>query len=56
MKPMRKLWGLPFLLFVMIIAGLFAAIIGTGVWHLLSWTLLFVPLLILIIHAWKAFK
>ncbi|NSL86796.1 hypothetical protein [Chitinophaga solisilvae] len=47
------LWGMPVLLGVLIMFGLLAALTGTGIWHLLSWIALCVPLLTIV---WSVFK
>ena len=39
----RRLWGMPLLMAVLIVTGLLAALLGAGVWHLLSWIVLCVP-------------
>ncbi|MFT3936701.1 MAG: hypothetical protein QM726_23955 [Chitinophagaceae bacterium] len=42
-----QVWGKPFLLFVITIFGLLAALLGTGVWHWLSWIALCIPPIVL---------
>ncbi|RQP08051.1 MAG: hypothetical protein EAS52_25730 [Parapedobacter sp.] len=49
-----KLWGMPLFLFVITIAGLLLAIIGTGIWHGLSWITLSIPVYFTVKHG-KAF-
>jgi hypothetical protein len=44
----RRLWGMPLLMAVLIIFGLLAALLGTGVWHVLSWIALSVPVVVII--------
>jgi hypothetical protein len=43
-----KLWFMPVLLAVISLAGLVAAILGTGFWHLLSWIALSYPIYIML--------
>jgi hypothetical protein len=42
-NPFIRLWGKPLLLAALTIFGLVAALTGTGIWHLLSWIALTVP-------------
>jgi hypothetical protein len=51
-----KLWGMPILLSVITIAGLIAAILGTGIWQGLSWLLLSYPIYIMWFYGKKFFK
>lgn len=59
--PTRKqntwltLWGMPLLLFAITIAGLLLAIIGTGIWHGLSWITLAVPVYYMVKYGWAFF-
>lgn len=38
-----KVWKYPVLLAVLTVFGLIAALAGTGIWHVLSWSALTVP-------------
>jgi len=51
-----KLWGMPILMAFITLTGLISAILGTGVWHYLSWISLSYPLYIMIKHGKKFFK
>jgi hypothetical protein len=51
-----KLWGMPVLLAVITLVGLLLAIMGTGVWHIISWAALCIPVYIMIKHSSKVFK
>ncbi len=44
----RKIWRAPLILAALIVFGLLAALLGTGVWHLLSWAALSVPFGVLV--------
>lgn len=46
----RKVWLIPSLLALSTLFGLLAALLGTGIWHLLSWITLAVPLVVM---GWK---
>jgi len=48
-----RIWGKPLMLAILIIFGLLAALLGTGVWHLCSWITLCVPVLTIIIFTLK---
>lgn len=48
-----QLWGWPLLLAALIMFGLLAALIGTGLWHWLSWIALTVPVVTM---GWYLFK
>jgi hypothetical protein len=41
-------WSMPMLLAVLIVCGLLSALLGTGVWHLLSWVALAFPVLVIV--------
>ena len=47
---------MPLLLALVTIAGLLLAIMGTGVWHYLSWIALFIPVYVMTRHSIKFFK
>lgn len=51
-----KLWGMPVLIAFTTLAGLISAILGTGIWHYISWIILSYPLYIMIKHGKKFFK
>lgn len=51
-----KLWGMPVLMAVITIAGLISAILGTGIWHYISWISLSYPLYIMTRYGKKFFK
>jgi len=51
-----KLWGMPILMAVITLTGLISAILGTGIWHYISWISLSYPLYIMIKHGRKFFK
>lgn len=46
LKQVWKLWAMPVLLAVLILLGLLAALLATGIWHVLSWCAMAIPLLI----------
>jgi hypothetical protein len=45
---LRRVWGIPVLLTALILFGLLSALLGTGIWHILSWAALYIPIGILI--------
>lgn len=51
-KP-PAIWRMPILLGALTVFGLLAALLGTGIWHLLSWIAIAVPLLVI---AWYVCK
>jgi len=51
-----KLWGMPIWMAVITLIGLILAILGTGLWHILSWIALTIPVYIMIRHGKKFFK
>lgn len=51
-----KLWGMPVLIAFTTLAGLIAAILGTGIWHYISWISLSCPLYTMIKHGVKFFR
>ena len=51
-----KLWGMPVLLSVITIIGLLLAIMGLGIWHLLSWVFLSYPVYVMIRYGMKYFR
>ncbi|WP_172954705.1 hypothetical protein [Chryseobacterium camelliae] len=48
-----KLWGMHILLALLSVFGLVAALNGDGIWDLLGWLSLSVPLLLIIKHYYK---
>lgn len=52
-KSFRRLWGFPLLIFVMIFCGLVVALNGDGIWNMLSWILLGIPIFISIKYYFK---
>jgi 1,4-dihydroxy-2-naphthoate octaprenyltransferase len=59
--PTRKtdamnLWGMPILLGALTFLGLISAIMGTGIWHILSWIALSIPLIIAVKHGRRFFE
>lgn len=42
----RFIWGVPIVLAALIVFGLLAALLGTGVWHGLSWIAMAIPILV----------
>jgi len=46
----NKVWSMPSLLAISILFGLLAALLGTGLWYLLSWIAMVIPLFII---SWK---
>lgn len=55
-SPFVRIWGRPILLFAVTIAGLLLAIMGTGVWHVLSWAALAIPLYVMANYGTRFFK
>ena len=49
----RRVWFIPLLLALFIFFGLLSALLGTGIWHVLAWTALVLPLAVL---TWKLIK
>lgn len=43
----RKVWSIPIVLALCTLFGLLAALLGTGVWHWLSWAALITPLVVM---------
>lgn len=41
-------WSRPLLLAALIVFGLLSALLGTGVWHLVSWAALALPLVVIV--------
>jgi len=53
MKTKRAIWAMPILLGVLTVVGLLLALVGDGVWDLVSVAALAVPVLV---GAWYAFR
>ncbi|MGV3704933.1 MAG: hypothetical protein ACO1NU_06095 [Arcticibacter sp.] len=51
-----KLWGMPLLIAVITFAGLISAILGTGMWHYMSWVALSYPVYIMIKYGRRFFS
>jgi hypothetical protein len=51
-----KLWGMPIVLGFLTFIGLISAIVGTGIWHVLSWIALSIPLLIAVQYGRRFFE
>jgi hypothetical protein len=51
-----KLWGMPIWLAAITIIGLILAILGTGLWHVLSWIALTIPVYIMVKYGKTFFK
>jgi hypothetical protein len=47
---------MPVILALSIVFGLLAALLGTGIWQLLSWTALSIPILVIMLFGLKQFK
>lgn len=47
-KTFLKLWGMPILLALLSIFGLIAALLGDGIWDILGWLSLSLPLFLII--------
>lgn len=48
-----KLWGMPIVLGVLSITGLIAALVGDGIWDVLSWIALAIPVIVMIKYYFK---
>ena len=46
----KKVWGIPLILAAITLFGLLAALLGTGIWYILSWITLIIPIVIVV---WK---
>jgi hypothetical protein len=47
---LRRVFGMPLLLGLATVAGLLSALLGQGVWHVLSWILLSLPIAVVAWH------
>lgn len=54
-KRFTHIWAWPIMLALLTVFGLLSALLGTGIWHWLSWAVLSVPL-ILIGYYWQIKK
>ncbi|MFT3813399.1 MAG: hypothetical protein QM740_08470 [Acidovorax sp.] len=43
-RTFRRVWAVPLLLAALTLFGLLAALLGTGIWHGLSWLALLAPI------------
>ena len=43
MKTTWQIWGIPVLMAILTVFGLLAALLGVGIWHLISWIALAIP-------------
>jgi hypothetical protein len=43
-----RLWGMPLLIAVISLGGLLSALVGDGIWDVLSWAALALPLVLLV--------
>ncbi len=50
----KKIWRIPLLLSVLILFGLLAALLGTGIWYWLSWLAMIIPLIVICRKIWKS--
>lgn len=50
MNQFRKTWLIPFLLALVTLFGLLAALLGTGIWTIIAWIAMLIPVAIMI---WK---
>ena len=48
----KKVWGAPLILALITIFGLLSALLGTGIWYILSWIALIIPLAIIVRKVW----
>ena len=46
----KKVWGIPLILAAITLFGLLAALLGTGIWYILSWIALIIPIVIVVWH------
>jgi hypothetical protein len=47
---------MPLLLALLIVFGLLTALLGTGIWRVLSWLALTVPLIVLYLKIWRTYS
>ena len=46
----RRVFGIPLLLAAITVFGLLAALLGHGLWHVLSWIALSIPIVVIAWH------
>jgi len=49
-------WGFPIVLAILSIFGLLSALLGSGIWEVISWIALFIPLSTMFYYLWIAFR
>jgi uncharacterized protein involved in cysteine biosynthesis len=47
---LRRVFGIPLLLAAAVIFGLVAALLGQGLWHVVSWIMLSIPIAVVAWH------
>lgn len=52
-KTVKNTWGMPLLLACLTLFGLLAALLGTGVWYVLSWLAMLIPVFSMLWHISK---
>jgi hypothetical protein len=52
MRAFWQVWLMPILMGVLSVFGLLSALLGTGIWHWLSWAALGMPLAIIAHYGW----
>jgi hypothetical protein len=52
-KTFLKLWGIPLFLAFLSLFGLITALLGDGIWDILGWITLSIPLILIIKHYYK---
>jgi hypothetical protein len=50
-KTSLKVWSFPLLLAALIISGLLAALLGTGIWYFFSWLAMSIPIIV-VLYNW----
>jgi hypothetical protein len=53
MKTPWQIWRAPLLVSALMLFGLLAALLGTGIWHWASWLAMAVPVLVTAYHTLK---
>jgi hypothetical protein len=54
-KRFIDIWGWPILLAILTALGLLSALLGTGIWHWISWAAIAIPLIMIGYH-WQINK
>ena len=49
------IWKMPFLMAVLTVVGLVSALLGTGLWHWLSWAAMCIPAIILVRYIFSGY-